>query len=329
MPPEVSGPQSLVLQVASSMSSGVSGIAPLPTSNPLETRRFGERLNLPQQLIADLVTAVEQVERKIARHRSPQARITLTAAPGDLSLEWSVSSMRITEEDSRAVYIGPLPASANRGLPLPVGREPAIVGSGWWWLYRGGPQAILLERPHPREVLSGDVTLVDRQGHKLRLAVVDGLGHGPQAREAAQRAVNSLRADSKLELAEAVLRAHDQLGSTRGATLGLVDIDFSTRIIKGTTVGNVRVVLFFNNRVWSPCGTDAVLGHGRGGSHGKLEVRIEQHPYPEGAMLALFSDGLLNQLRLPWQRGDLEETAAQLFHTFSVATDDATLLLLG
>jgi hypothetical protein len=43
----------------------------------------------------------------------------------------------------------------------------------------------------------------------------------------------------------------------------------------------------------------------------------------------MFSDGLLNQLRLPWQRGEHDELATQLFHTFSIATDDATLLLLS
>jgi hypothetical protein len=174
------------------------------------------------------------------------------------------------------------------------------------------------------------MALALRSGDKLRLAVADGLGHGVVAREAAQRAIQSLRTDVNLGLQESLLRAHEHLAATRGATLGLVDIDLTTQILSGTTVGNVRVVLFFGaGRSWSPCGTDAVLGHGRGGLHGRLEVRIEQHPFPAGGILCLFSDGLVNQLRLPWQRGDLDETAVQLFQTFSVATDDATLLLLG
>ena len=326
MPPVDGGVSSVTIQLASSSQSN---IAPLPISAAQETRRFGERLSLPSVLIAELVAAVEQTERRLMRHKSPQARITLTAAPGELTLEWSVSNMRINDEESRAVYMGPLPMSVNRGpAPLP-GRDSPIVGSGWSWLYRGGPQAVLLERAHPRETLSGDMALVERQGHKLRLAIADGLGHGPQAREAAQRAVTSLRNDFKLDIQEAVLRAHDLLGSTRGATLGVIDIDFTARIVKGTTVGNVRVALFFGSRTWSPCGTDAVLGHGRGGSHGRLDVRVESHPYPDGSVLALFSDGLLNQLRLPWQRGEIDDTACQLFHTFSIASDDATLLLLG
>jgi serine/threonine protein phosphatase PrpC len=174
------------------------------------------------------------------------------------------------------------------------------------------------------------MALVDRHGSRLRLAVVDGLGHGPLAHEAAQRAIASLRVDHQLDIQDAVLQAHERLAATRGATLGVIDLDLSSRTIRATTVGNVRVALFFSpGRVWSPCGTDAVLGHGRGGLHGRLEVRIEQHSWPEEAILALFSDGLSNQLRLPWQRVALDDLAAQLFVTFSVATDDATLLLVG
>ncbi len=282
-------------------------------------------------LLADLLGAVEETERKLLRHRSVSPQITIRATATDAVIKWTANSVRISSEDSRAVYIGPLPTSANQtGLGSLSRNSPLTACTGWQWLPRGMPQAILLSRPHPRETRSGDVALVGRHGNKLRLAVVDGLGHGPMAREAALRAVHSLRADRQLDIEESVLRAHEQVAATRGATMGLVDIDFSTQIIRGTTVGNVRVALFLPmGRTWSPCGTDAVLGHGRGGSHGRLEVRVEQYPFPQNAVLALFSDGLLNQLRLPWQHGELDETAVQLFHTFSVATDDATLLLLG
>ncbi len=60
-------------------------------------------------------------------------------------------------------------------------------------------------------------------------------------------------------------------------------------------------------------------------------VRIESHALPADAMLALFSDGLSNQLRPAWARplGDQAEQALQLFGDFSGTTDDATLLLFS
>lgn len=295
-----------------------------------ELRRFGERLGLPPPLLDETSLTVEELERKLQRHQVTSARISVRVFEGDVVVEWTASSVRITTEDSRAWYIGPLPQAAGRGSAPSPSRDSPVTGSGWRWMQSGKLQATLLERPHPREAQSGDMALVERRGDKLRLAIIDGLGHGPLAREAAQRAVESLRASLHLDIQEAVLRAHEQLGSTRGGTLGLADLSLEARTIRATTVGNSRVVLFFGGgRVWSPCGTDAVLGHGRGGSHGRLDVRVEQHPWPNDSILAMFSDGLLNQLRLPWQRTDLDELAAQLFHTFSVATDDATLLLLG
>jgi hypothetical protein len=130
---------------------------------------------------------------------------------------------------------------------------------------------------------------------------------------------------------EAVLKAHEQAAATRGATLGVVDIDLEEKLVRATTIGNIRVAMFYGGgRVWSPCGTDAVLGHGRGSFHGRLDIRVEQHMLPPDVLLAVFSDGLQNQLRLPWQRNmDPEDLALQLFATYAVATDDATLLLFN
>lgn len=43
-------------------------------------------------------------------------------------------------------------------------------------------------RPHPLEKISGDAWLLDQTERGYRLALVDGLGHGPDAARAAQTA---------------------------------------------------------------------------------------------------------------------------------------------
>ena len=192
-----------------------------------EARIFAERLGFTPTQIAELVTAVEEIERKLLRHRSPSAQLIVRVQPSGTTLEWAASSMRISNEDSRAMYIGPLPSTAGRATLPPQGRDPAIEGAGWRWLSKG-PELILLGRPHPRETLSGDMAMVNRRGDKMRLAVADGLGHGPLAREASRRAVESLRATVALSLEEAVLAAHEQIATTRGATLGLAEVDLGT-----------------------------------------------------------------------------------------------------
>ena len=48
-------------------------------------------------------------------------------------------------------------------------------------------------RPHPHETLSGDLWTVQWAADgACRLAVIDGLGHGPAAHEAASAAVRAL-----------------------------------------------------------------------------------------------------------------------------------------
>lgn len=289
-----------------------------------ESLQFAQSAQLSPALQAELLEAASDVVRRLLRHGGENATCTLAALPRAVRIEWGALRGRLTSE-TPPVYIGPLP---SRGPALPADSEPLTSIAGWRWLPREAISRIaLLSRPHPREKEAGDMSLVARRNNKLRLVVADGLGHGPAAREAARRAVESLRRDLHLDVSEAVFAAHAQVAGTRGATLGVADIDLAARTVRSTTVGNVRVAVFLGNgRLWSPCGTDAVLGHGRG-NQGQLEVRVEQHPLPENAIVCLFSDGLASQLRLPWQRVELDDLAIQLFQTFAVPNDDATLLL--
>lgn len=318
-----------------------------------EARLFAHKSGLPEAVQPKLVSRVEELVRVLSRHTSGQLNVHMSVRNGEATLTWAAADLRITSEQSRAMSVHGIPASLRQtnlnlkstippGTPRMLVDTPSgaitptvssrVAGRGWRFLPDPVPQLTLLERPHPRETLSGDMALVERTELGLRVAVVDGLGHGPAAREAAQRAVESLRETKTLDIQEAVLQAHLLVAQTRGATLGLADVDLRARRIRGTTVGNVRVMLCFGGgRVWSPCGTDAVLGHGRGSFHGKLDVRVEDHPFPPDGLLLLFSDGLTNQLRLPWSanQSDQEELATQLFGAYSLPTDDATLLMIG
>ena len=299
-----------------------------------EARRFAQRNAVSEPVLGRFVAQVEDSARRVLRLASNAMAITLRATPGEPSLSWHARNLRLPVETSR------IPASLTTtsvsktlapGTLTVANQDLRVNAAGWRWPVETASQITVLERPHPREVLSGDMTFIERGRSKLRLAVVDGLGHGPAAREAAQRTVQAFQGQLHLTLEEVVLKGHESAAATRGATLGVVDLDLESRIVRATTVGNIRIVLFFGpGRLWSPCGTDAVLGHGRGSSHGRLDIRVEQHLFPSDGLLAMFSDGLQNQLRLPWQRpSEPEELGLQLFSAYGVATDDATLLLLG
>lgn len=300
----------------------------------VEARRLGERCGLGEPLLGRFITSAEDAVRRALRLRGDTLAVTLRGTPGEASLLWHSRNIRLPSEASRphpALTTTAVSKTLSPGTLTVANRDLRVHAAGWRWPIELTGQAVVFERPHPRETQSGDMTFIERGASKLRLAVIDGLGHGPAAREAAQRAVLALQGQLGLSLEDAILKAHQSVATTRGATLGLVDVDLEAKLVRATTIGNIRVVMFFGpGRLWSPCGTDAVLGHGRGTFHGRLDIRVEQHPLPPDALLALFSDGLQSQLRLPWQRPpELEELALQLFSTYAVATDDATLLLVS
>jgi serine/threonine protein phosphatase PrpC len=89
---------------------------------------------------------------------------------------------------------------------------------------------------------SGDQYLVSRTGDGgVLVAVVDGLGHGPQAASAAKTAIAVLEAGHDCELGARFLRCHERLRDTRGVVLSLGL--FATGTLTWLGVGNVDGVL--------------------------------------------------------------------------------------
>ena len=89
---------------------------------------------------------------------------------------------------------------------------------------------------------SGDQYLVSRTADGgVLVAVVDGLGHGPEAASAAKTAIAVLEASGERELGARFLRCHERLRDTRGVVLSLAL--FATGSLTWLGVGNVDGVL--------------------------------------------------------------------------------------
>ena len=75
------------------------------------------------------------------------------------------------------------------------------------------------------------------------LAVVDGLGHGPEAASAAEIAIRILR-DNAQEPLEALVRlCHRALHRTRGAVMSVASFDATAHTMAWIGVGNVEVLV--------------------------------------------------------------------------------------
>lgn len=79
-------------------------------------------------------------------------------------------------------------------------------------------------QPYGAELNSGDRWVALESDGAALLAVIDGLGHGPGAYEAATRAVEVLTSNAGDGLGELVNRCHQAMLETRGAAMSLVSL---------------------------------------------------------------------------------------------------------
>jgi phosphoserine phosphatase RsbX len=98
----------------------------------------------------------------------------------------------------------------------------------------------------------GDCALCEPLPEGFLVAVVDALGHGPDAAAAAQRAVGRLRKNAGEPLDRLVLECHEELKWTRGAVMSLASFDFVAKTISWMGVGNVEGAMFRAARSGSP-----------------------------------------------------------------------------
>jgi serine phosphatase RsbU (regulator of sigma subunit) len=179
-------------------------------------------------------------------------------------------------------------------------------------------------RPHPHETVSGDLWTVQWAAGACRIAVIDGLGHGPLAHAAAQRAIETLAAAPDLPLNQALAACQRALTGTRGAAIALVRIEPAADRLTFAGIGNVE------GRLWQPTGEQRLLAQ-RGIVGGPVPT-IRPVDYPLGAdwLLILHSDGISDRFTsaaLPGWGGPVQALADAILQRHGRLADDATVVL--
>jgi negative regulator of sigma-B (phosphoserine phosphatase) len=134
---------------------------------------------------------------------------------------------------------------------------------------------------------SGDLHAVIGLPQGVLVAVIDGLGHGPEAALAARVASSALKADAGKPLADIMRGCHEALRGTRGVVMSVAAIDACASLVTWVGVGNVEAALLRGQR--SPAmlvTTGGVLGH-------RLpSLRVASVPLVPGDTLILVTDGI-------------------------------------
>jgi phosphoserine phosphatase RsbX len=97
--------------------------------------------------------------------------------------------------------------------------------------------------PAPGEVESGDLYLVCPTFRGALVGVVDGLGHGAEAADAARIAVATLEEHANDGVIALIRRCHERLRHTRGAVMSLASLDKFENTVTWLGVGNVEGML--------------------------------------------------------------------------------------
>jgi negative regulator of sigma-B (phosphoserine phosphatase) len=148
-------------------------------------------------------------------------------------------------------------------------------------------------RAHPGEQDSGDRSIAVEIGHTAALfGVLDGLGHGAGASEAASRGVDVLRG-SRMEPLDVLIRiCHRAMAETRGAAITLARVDLDADAISWIGIGNVTAMLVAKGPSGVHVRASALLSGGIVGYRMPETLLTQNISVVPGDLLVIASDGI-------------------------------------
>lgn len=142
--------------------------------------------------------------------------------------------------------------------------------------------------PKKGELISGDFWLVSTHGQHILVAVLDGLGHGEEARRISETAVDLLQTLKWQPLENLISSCHTALRQTRGLVMSLALFDSSDHTITWAGVGNVEGIVFKgeSNQIEHLFQAKGIIGY-------KLpDLKIHQMNISAGDRLVFVTDGV-------------------------------------
>ncbi len=179
--------------------------------------------------------------------------------------------------------------------------------------------------PKPGETLNGDSYAITHPGtDKTLVAVIDGLGHGKEAHIASSIIKEQVLLKSGLPLTELLNYLHQSAKGTRGAVIGLIEIDTGRSTLQFAGIGNIEGFIISKEGKKSLISFGGILGH-----HIR-NPRLFEYPFRKEDILCMYSDGLTSR----WSPDDInweehpQRIAEHLTTYYSRTNDDTTVLVI-
>ncbi len=180
-----------------------------------------------------------------------------------------------------------------------------------------------LIRPCQGERVSGDAVVVRPLEGGIFAAIVDVLGHGPEAHELTHVIDAYLARYGSADVSGLMTRLHQHLMGTRGAAVGLCAIDAATGRIDYVGIGNTAMRRFGKTET-RLVSQDGVLGQNM---RTPLPQTLQLEP---GDLIVLYTDGVSDRFTSDDYPGVLlhapKEVASNIVQRFGKDHDDAACI---
>ena len=178
-------------------------------------------------------------------------------------------------------------------------------------------------RPCRGERLSGDAVVIRPLEQGLFVAIVDVLGHGPEAHELTHVIDAYLTRYGTSDVSGLMTRLHQHLKGSRGAAVGLCAIDATTGRIDYAGIGNTTMRRFGKTEA-RLVSQDGVLGQNM---RSPLHQTLQLEP---GDLIVLYTDGVSDRFTSDDYPGVLrhapKEVANNIVQRFGKDYDDAACI---
>ncbi|MBF0101452.1 MAG: SpoIIE family protein phosphatase [Desulfobacterales bacterium] len=171
----------------------------------------------------------------------------------------------------------------------------------------------------------GDTGVVRVYDNQCFLALIDALGHGPEAHEVAVLAENFVLSHYTQSLLDMMNGLHAHLKGTRGAVAAICRIDLINGNLNCISIGNIGIKVYGSNSL-KLISKDGVIGYM---ITAPKEHQLKLHP---DTILVLSSDGLREHFDIEDYpglfTGSAQKIATEMLTVFDKGNDDASCIVL-
>lgn len=189
---------------------------------------------------------------------------------------------------------------------------------------------------HRGEVKGGDRHVVHARPNGALVAVIDGVGHGNNASDVADIAVNTLQNHAHESVTSLIQRCHRALRGSRGVVMSLAALDIQKNQITWLGVGNVEGILLRafhdhtmpTSRMQFPDSRESVLLRGGILGYQLPSLRPVTTSVTAGDLLIFATDGIRSAFSqaVP-QTSSTQQIADYILAEHGRGTDDALVLV--